>query len=309
MKRFTILDENYCLSNEIVDLIAKNGFEISYSKVNLFSSDILFGRKGLSKLKASELKENKKSPVLACPMTNIDHIDRHVQNKFQVMKLDPTSEKVKNIRSSGEYTFFLAIKALKADLFNNVATTRSKIMYEESRLQGKSTMLEFSEAKVGLVGLGRNGYIVSKLLNNVGCKCMFYDPFKKTYEKHLKEIPSIEELFASCDCIILTLTSNLQTKKLINSSVIKNVRKPISIVNTSRPDVVDEPSIVRGIKNKSISLYLSDFPIQDKYVVENIEADITLSNRIFCSNHIGGSSKLSSVKADRIVIEEALKLV
>ena len=69
-------------------------------------------------------------------------------------------------------------------------------------------MLEFSEVRVGLVGMGRNGNMVADMLEAIGCICSYYDPHVDLDLPHRSSVKTLAELFSGSDCVVLTVTLN-----------------------------------------------------------------------------------------------------
>ena len=59
-----------------------------------------------------------------------------------------------------------------------------------------SQMLEFSEVRVGFVGMGRNGNMVAEMLEAIGCSCSYYDPHVDLDLPHRPSVKTLSELFS-----------------------------------------------------------------------------------------------------------------
>ena len=308
MKRIHILDKGYQLGFEIEHFLKQKGVTPCYdTEIVIAKGDIVFGRWGLSKLNSIH-RDMLEGISILCPMTNTTHLATHVTNNPLFVNLNPSDGSVKQIKSSSEYTFLLTVMAIKSVTDLSINENSIKLLNRtEQWISTSNKMLEFSEAVVSFVGMGRNGQITANMLEAIGCKCNYYDPFVNLKLSHRKRLKTIREVFVNTNCVVLTLTSSEETRNLINLDFLASKPANVSIVNTSRPDVIEENSLFRALSEKRVDRYLSDFPLIDSNLMALIEADKSLSNRFFWTNHLGGASKRSAQLADEIVIKAAMK--
>ena len=308
MRRIHIVDKGYELGAETKLFLKQEGFIPCYDqKLLIVKGDIVFGRWGLSKL-------NKTNPTMldgvaiGCPMTNTAHLASHITKSPLFVKLNPSDATLKKVRSSSEYTFLLTLMAIKSVIDLSLAENSVKLFNRtEQWISTSHTMLEFKDAVVSFVGMGRNGQITASMLEAIGCTCRYYDPFIDLKLSHRRAVETLSEVFMDTDCVVLTLTSSDKTRNLINFDELTSRSANLSIINTSRPEVIEENSLYRALCEKRVKRYLSDFPLIDKDLMALVEADNSIKSRFFWSNHIGGASKRSALIADDIVIKAVLR--
>ena len=102
--------------------------------------------------------------------------------------------------------------------------------------------LRLSEAKLGIVGLGRIGTAMTLRCKAFGMDVTFYDPYKTNGSDlalGIKRVDSLEELFASCDIISLHVPLSDETRDLVNADVLSNAKPGLVLINAARGEVVD----------------------------------------------------------------------
>lgn len=107
---------------------------------------------------------------------------------------------------------------------------------------------------VGIVGLGKIGGIVAKILHAFGCKLLGYDiqPNLEYQEKYGVEYVTLEDLCKSADIISLHAPLNEHTKYMINKETIQSMKKGVMIINTGRGGLINTAEAIEGIKSGQI---------------------------------------------------------
>lgn len=103
---------------------------------------------------------------------------------------------------------------------------------------------------VGIIGLGRIGAIVAKIMNGFGCKLIGYDVVVNDdlVNKFDLKYVSLDELYAQSDIICVQTPLNEHTKYLINKDSIAKMKTGVMIINTSRGGVVNTADLIEGLK-------------------------------------------------------------
>eukprot|EP00892_Ulva_mutabilis_P012328 jgi/Ulvmu1/9468/UM052_0037.1 len=142
----------------------------------------------------------------------------------------------------------------------------------------------------GVVGTGRIGTIVARLLWHLRCRVLAVDIYE---DPHLLELGveyvSIEELIEQSEIITLNCPLLDSTYHLINDSTIARMRDGVMIVNTGRGKLIDTPALVRGLKSGKVgSVALDVYEEEDRLFFEDrssqIIADDTFSRLLTFPN-------------------------
>ncbi len=107
---------------------------------------------------------------------------------------------------------------------------------------------------VGLVGTGKIGECVARILHGFGCNIITYDKFRNPVcEKELGvKYVGRDELFAQSDIISLHCPLFADTYHLIDMDAIAKMKKGVMIINTSRGALIDSRAAVEGLKSEKI---------------------------------------------------------
>lgn len=103
---------------------------------------------------------------------------------------------------------------------------------------------------VGIIGTGKIGRIFADICKGFGMNILAYDKFPVPNSGlNYVELP---ELFAKSDIISLHCPLTEDTHHLINDTSIQQMKKGVTIVNTSRGALIDTEALINGIKSKII---------------------------------------------------------
>jgi len=105
---------------------------------------------------------------------------------------------------------------------------------------------------VGVVGTGKIGQNVVRILHGFGCKVLMYDVHQSDECLAWGNYCSLDRLFGESDIITLHCPLNESTKYLINQDSIRKMKPGVMLVNTSRGGLVDTSSVIDGLKTKQV---------------------------------------------------------
>ncbi len=106
---------------------------------------------------------------------------------------------------------------------------------------------------VGVVGTGKIGTIVARILNGFGCHILAYDPYPNSDCKKLgTQYTSIDDLLERSHIVTLHCPLTPDTHHLINQSAIAKMKEGVTLINTSRGALVDTKAVIAGLKQGKI---------------------------------------------------------
>ena len=148
----------------------------------------------------------------------------------------------------------------------------------------KRTTKLLSNKKIGIIGLGKIGKKIYKLLKPFKLKYFYND--KKSYNYPNIKFKSIKELFRICDVITIHLPLNKKTNKMINKKIFIQSNPNIILINTSRGEVINEMDLVNFLlKNKKA------FAALDVFQKEPYVGKLQKLQNIILTPHVGGYSQ------------------
>ena len=123
--------------------------------------------------------------------------------------------------------------------------------------------------KAGIIGTGKIGKLVAKILSGFGCEVLLYDPFP---DDHLEygEYYDLKTLLNDSDIISIHCPLNDKTKHLINKESIALMKDGVMIINTSRGAIINTKDAIQGLKSCKIGyLGLDVYEEEEKFFFED----------------------------------------
>jgi D-lactate dehydrogenase len=105
----------------------------------------------------------------------------------------------------------------------------------------------------GIVGTGKIGTVVARILLGFGCRILAYDvaPSQECREMGVEYVP-IDDIWTRSDIITLHTPLTPQTRHMIDANAIARMKPGVMIVNTGRGALVDTPALIAGLKSGHI---------------------------------------------------------
>ncbi|NPD87739.1 MAG: hypothetical protein HGN29_03400 [Asgard group archaeon] len=153
-------------------------------------------------------------------------------------------------------------------------------LFKGFELQGKT---------VGIIGLGRIGFSVAKLLLPFRVKFLVNDPYvnQSRLDAINGESVDLEDLLSRSDIITLHCPPTDETDDMIGEKQIKLIQPHALFINTARASIVDEYSLLDALKEKKIA-----GAALDVFSIEPVDQDnefLELDN-VIVTPHIGGDT-------------------
>ncbi|MFD2787173.1 2-hydroxyacid dehydrogenase [Hymenobacter rubripertinctus] len=104
---------------------------------------------------------------------------------------------------------------------------------------------------VGIVGVGRIGEVLARILHGFGCRLLGTDIQPNpdlTAQYGLRYVP-LPELCAQADIVSLHTPLNAQTQHLLNDQVLGQMKRGVLLVNTGRGGVLDTEAALRALNS------------------------------------------------------------
>jgi D-lactate dehydrogenase len=113
---------------------------------------------------------------------------------------------------------------------------------------------DFRGRTVGVIGTGKIGAVLCRILRGFDCKVLAYDVAEnpECVEMGVDYVKEVGEIYAKADIISLHCPLVPATHHLIDSDAIKKMKTGVMLVNTSRGALVDTRATVAGLKNGRI---------------------------------------------------------
>ena len=149
---------------------------------------------------------------------------------------------------------------------------------------------------LGIIGYGKVGKYLYKLLKDFGVKILVNDKKKINIEN-----TNINKLIKKSD--IISLNTNLYSKeKLLDKKKLKLCKKNCIIINTSRPEVIDYDYLYLMLKTKKILGAGLDVFMKEPYL-----GKLTNLDNVILTPHIGSYSREIRSKMEKEALKNILK--
>lgn len=146
------------------------------------------------------------------------------------------------IQAVAEHTLALIFAVLKRITIYNDNIRNGEYTVESGLLlNGRS---------VGIVGLGRIGRKVAEMLEGLGCKISYYDPFMTgELDNTWRCADTLAELLENVDIVSLHLPPQKDNEPIIDNKAFEKCRPGMVVINTARGSLIDEDALVQAIEN------------------------------------------------------------
>jgi len=271
-------------------LVQEKGYEEYFTQDNLlFSEDIeLIILRTKSVIKETHFK---RFPNLKCIIragSGYDNIDVKKAKDYGVT-VQNTPEA--NIQSAFEHTIGLLFALIKNHKQHN------KSVLENKWRNGIARNLEVSDLRVLVVGLGRVGSRVAKLLKLLGAEVKFVDPyidFRVWKEKGIDSI-TYEEGLNWANLVSYHCPLYQQTQHYFDNQSLDFVDK-IFLLNVARGGIIDIDAVVKGIEQGKILGAGIDVMEAEPWTCEGWEDN----SKIIMTPHTGSMTKKAK---DRLSVD------
>ena len=206
---------------------------------------------GLESLNSRVLRSATALKVIARVGTGLDSVDLGEAAKLGIKVLNtpdaPTS-------AVAELTLGHILGLLR-----NIAKADRQI--RDNKWQGQMGSL-LETKTVGVVGFGRIGQRVAKLVASFGAKVIVSDPYTDTTEY---ENCALDELCQRVDVLTLHLPYVEKTHNLIGSRQFQLMKKGSFVINVSRGGLIDEIALLQAVESEHIAGAALDCFEQEPY--------------------------------------------
>lgn len=102
----------------------------------------------------------------------------------------------------------------------------------------------------GVVGTGKIGVVVVRILAGFGCRVLAFDPMPSPECLALgASYVSLPELLAASDIVTLHCPLTPETRHLVDAAALERMKPGAMLINTGRGALVDTPAVVEALKS------------------------------------------------------------
>ncbi len=162
------------------------------------------------------------------------------------------------------------------------------------------------ELTVGIVGVGRIGSRVIKLLRPFGCKVLAtdIDPAPESVADCEVEWVDIDSLLSHSDVVSLHIPLNKANHHFLNKDRMKQMKKGSMLINTSRGAVVDEDALCEALETGHLAACALDVFEREPY-----EGPLATMEQTLLTAHMGASARKSRYQMELGAVEDCLRVL
>jgi D-3-phosphoglycerate dehydrogenase len=156
-----------------------------------------------------------------------------------------------------------------------------------------------SNALPGIVGYGHIGSQLSVLAQAMGMNVIYYDVVTLMALGTSRQVPTLEILLEEADFVTLHVPDVPETRGMISTSQLDQMKDGAYLINASRGSVVDIPALVAAMRSGKIAgaaldVYPNEPAANGDYFTNSLNKwaeDLRSVNNIILTPHIGGSTE------------------
>ena len=129
---------------------------------------------------------------------------------------------------------------------------------------------------VGVVGTGKIGINVVRIMKGFGCTVLAYDPYPNAEcQAAGATYAPLDTLFKSADILTLHCPLTPDTYHLIDAAALAQMQSGVMIINTSRGAVIDTPAVIEALKSGQVGyLGLDVYEEEGDLFFEDLSAQV-----------------------------------
>ena len=172
--------------------------------------------------------------------------------------------------------------ALMLALNRKIVRAHNRVRDQNFSLEGL-TGFDMSGKTAGVIGTGKIGRVVARILHGFGCKLLAFDPFENAELKsnYNVQYTDTNSLLRQSDIITLHLPLTKESRYIINDVSIENMKHGCMLINTSRGGLVDTRAVIQALKTGKIGFFGMDvYEEEEGLFFEDHSEDILLDDVI-----------------------------
>jgi D-3-phosphoglycerate dehydrogenase len=151
---------------------------------------------------------------------------------------------------------------------------------------------------------------VGVLAEALGMNVLFYDIVSQLPMGNNKEMPSLNALLEASDFVTLHVPATEQTKNMIGTEQLRQMRPGSRLLNLSRGNVVDIPALAEALRAGHLKGAAIDvFPQEPQSNKERFESPLQGLKNVILTPHVGGSTEEAQAAIGKEVTVTLLKFL
>ena len=243
------------------------------------------------------MQSSKNLRIVAKYTIGVDDVDVDAATELGILVTHAPTESNWGGVAEGTITAMLTLLKKVRERDHHLKTTAGwRDMQLQGTYVGSRTSDGYQGITLGIIGLGRIGSRVAKLMRPWGMRMLACDPYVPDskfaeYGARRVELPT---LLNESDVVTLHVVLTKETRHMISSAQLAMMKPTAILINTSRGFCVDEAALINALQNQKIS-----GAALDVFENEPLAADSPLrkmGDRVLLSPHMVSSNLGSGLK-------------
>jgi len=243
-----------------------------FEKIKNSNHELVYFQEQLSKETAHLAKDFDAIAIFTSDTVNVDVLQllhsygvKYIALRsvgFDHVDLSKAAELKIKIANVPEYSPF----AIAEHTVAMILALNRKLIIADNRVKrhdfslGGLTGFDLNGKTVGIIGTGKIGSVLAKIVHGFGCNLLGYDKIEDSSleSKYDLRYTTLDELCQQSDIISLNLPLNKDTKYMINEHQISLMKNGVMLINTARGGIVNTQSVINALKSGKIGSFGMD---------------------------------------------------
>lgn len=234
----------------------------------------------------------------------VDNIDLAAAQKFNIAIHNTPAL---NSESVAELSL-----ALTLTLSRRVGEIDRLVRGGEHVVRSKMLSTSMFRKTVGVIGMGNIGKIIAqKWIGAFDCQIIAFDPYAPANAwKDLRHsrVSALDDLLKEADVVTLHVPLLESTRGLIGDDELAKMKTSAFLINCARGGVVDEPALLRAIRDKQIGGVALDV-MEIEPPTADVYGEFLQYDNVIMTPHIGGSTKENQSRSGMAVVETLMDVL
>jgi len=249
-----------------------------------------------TKVTAAVIQAGTNLQVVGRAGVGVDNVDVKEATKRGVIVVNAPQS---NVLSAAEQTIALMMACARnlAQAYADLKAGR----WEKGKW-GKGGV-ELRGKTLGILGLGRIGFLVAEDARGLGMNVLAYDPFvpaEKFHELGLERADSPDKIYREADFITVHLPKNAETLGFVDDDAFAKMKDGVRVINVARGGIIDEDAWARAIESGKVAASAVDVYPKEP----TTESPLFKYDSVVCTPHLGASTVEAQLRAGTIIAEQ-----
>ncbi len=151
---------------------------------------------------------------------------------------------------------------------------------------------------VGIVGMGAIGQAIARRLGAFGVPVVYHTRNKRP-DLAYRHYPKLVDMARDVDTLLVIVPGGAATANMIDAEVLDALGPNGILINMARGSVVDEPALIKALKDKRIMAAGLDVYVREP----EVPAELIAMDNVVLFPHLGSASVHTRDKMDQLIVD------